>query len=97
MITKDEIMHLIHELNKEIKVKYKVKGIGLFGSFIRGEQMENSDIDLLVEFEEGADLIDLIELEHFLTERFNRKVDVVPKRALRKELRDSILREVAKI
>ena len=66
----------------------------MFGSFVRSEQAVNSDIDLLVEFEEGADLFDLIGLSLYLEEELQRKVDVVPKRALREELRESVLREV---
>jgi len=97
MKTREEIINKISALKKLIKGKYGVKTIGLFGSFIRGEQKEDSDVDILVEFEEGADLIDLIELENFLAEKLSCKVDVVPKRALREELKDTILREVAYI
>lgn len=73
-----------------------MKEIGLFGSFMRGEQSEGSDIDVLVDFEEGADLLDLVALRRFLTDLFQRKVDVVPRRVLREELRDRVLREVAR-
>jgi len=97
MITKDDIIKAIRDFKQEIERRYKVKSIGLFGSFIRGVQKEDSDIDFLVDFEEGADLIDLIELEFFLTEKFNRKVEVVPRRTLKKELKEFILREVAYI
>ncbi|NVM27688.1 MAG: nucleotidyltransferase family protein [Candidatus Helarchaeota archaeon] len=97
MITLQEIINTIRKLKDEIKKKYKVTSIGVFGSYIRAEQKEDSDIDILVDFADGADLIDLIELENFLIERLNFKVDVVPKRALREEFKDAILREVAYI
>ncbi len=97
MITKEYVLNSIRESLKEIKHKFKVKTIGLFGSFSRGEQNENSDIDLLVDFEPGADLFDLIELENYLVEKLGRKVDAVPAQALRKEFRESILNEVAYI
>ena len=74
--------------------RYKAKEIGLFGSFVRGEQSASSDIDVLVEFEEGADLFDLIGLMLYLEEVFQRGVDFVPKRVLRAELQQSILHEV---
>lgn len=69
----------------------------MFGSFVRGEQSDQSDIDVLVEFEEGADLFDLMGLTLYLEEELQRKVDVVSKRALREELRGSVLREVVAV
>jgi uncharacterized protein len=88
-----ELLARIRELKPKIMKRYKAKQIELFGSIVRGEQSGASDIDLLVEFEEGADLLDLTGLAIFLEEKLGRKVDVVPKRALREELRQSVLRE----
>jgi predicted nucleotidyltransferase len=61
---------------------------------VRGEQSGSSDIDVLVDFEEEADLFDLVGLALFLEEELQRKVDVVPRNALRTELRESVLQEV---
>jgi len=88
------IRKTIRGLKPEITTRYKVKGIGLFGSFIRQEQNETSDIDILVEFEVGADLFDLVGLAQFLEEKLKRNVDIVPKNALRAELRESVLQEI---
>lgn len=88
-----ELLVRIRKLKPKIMKRYKAKEIELFGSIVRGEQSGASDIDLLVEFEEGADLLDLTGLAIFLEEELRRKVDVVPKRALREELRESVLRE----
>ena len=88
-----ELLVRIRELKPKIMKRYKAKEIELFGSIVRGEQSGASDIDLLVEFEEGADLFDLTGLAIFLEEELGRKVDVVPKRALREELRESVLKE----
>ena len=88
-----ELLVRIRELKPKIMKRYKAKEIELFGSIVRGEQSGSSDIDLLVEFEEGADLFDLTGLAIFLEEELGRKVDVVPKRALREELRESVLKE----
>ena len=93
MSTEDLLMKL-KELKPIIAARYRAKEVGLFGSFARGEQNASSDIDVLVEFEEGADLFDLIGLTDYLEELLQRKVDIVPKRALRAELRESVLREV---
>jgi predicted nucleotidyltransferase len=97
MMNIDSILATLKELKPVIATRYKAKEIGLFGSFVRGEQNANSDIDVLVEFEEGADLFDLIGLASYLEEALQRKVDVVPKRALRAELRESVLREVVDV
>jgi hypothetical protein len=94
MKNKDEILKILEELREEIRKKYKVKAIGVFGSIIRGEQKETSDIDVLVDFEDDADLFDLTGLALFLEEKLNQKVDVVSKRALREEIKEGILKEV---
>ncbi len=95
MNQKDRILKKLRELEKQIKADYKVKEIGVFGSFVRGVEGEKSDIDILVDFEEDADLFDLSGLALLLEEKLRRKVDLVPKNALREELRESVLREVA--
>jgi predicted nucleotidyltransferase len=92
-----DIMTKLKELKPFLTARYKIKEISLFGSFVRGEQTENSDIDLLTEFEDTADLFDLIGLELYLEDVFNRSVDVVPKQALRAELRETVLQQVVPI
>ncbi len=94
MISKEEVLRMLEQLREEIMEKYKVKRIGLFGSFIKGQQKKESDIDILVGFKEDADLFDLLGLTLFLEEELNQKVDIVPEPALREELKEDILREV---
>jgi len=94
MMNAEDIVTKLRELRPIITTRYKVKEISLFGSFVRGEQNANSDIDILAEFDEGADLFDLIGLTLYLEEILQRHVDVVPKRALRTELQEPVLREV---
>lgn len=94
MSAKEDILSTLRALKPELMARYKVKEMGLFGSFVRREQGETSDIDVLVDFEEDASLFDLVRLALFLEEKFNRKVDVVPKESLRAEIRESILREM---
>jgi predicted nucleotidyltransferase len=93
MDTKESLLKTLTALKPELRARYKVKEIGLFGSFARDEERESSDIDILVDLEDGATLIDLIRLEDFLEGQLGRKVDVVTKRSLKRELRDNILRE----
>ncbi len=78
-----------------IKQNYAVKSIGVFGSFARGEAKENSDIDVLVDFVEGAKTFDnFMDLKFYLEDLFDRKVDLVTVEALRPQLRDGILKDV---
>ena len=65
----------------------------LFGSYARGDTHGGSDVDVLVEFLEPISLIQLVSLENYLTGIVGVKVDVVPKEDIRKELKDTILKE----
>jgi hypothetical protein len=93
MQTMQDILDTLKVLKPEMLARYPVKEIGLFGSFVHGEQNEASDIDLLVDFDEEASLFDLVRLALFLEERLNRKIDIVPKESLRAEIRDEVLQE----
>jgi uncharacterized protein len=90
----DEILDSLRQVKTELAAIFKVEEIGLFGSVIRGEQREDSDIDILVNLPKDADLLDLIGIGQFLEERLHHKVDVVPKESLRAEIRERILKEV---
>lgn len=74
--------------------QYRGKQVSVFGSCARGELRRDSDIDFLVEFESGFRLTDLIRLTQNLEELLGRKVDVVPRHALRKELETYVLSEL---
>ena len=91
------VLDILRALKPELLLRYKAKEIGLFGSFARSEQSGTSDVDVLVDFEEGADLLDLVGLAQFLEERLARRVDVVPRRALRAELQPFVLRELVSL
>jgi len=70
-----------------------VKRAAIFGSFVRGEQEEGSDLDVLVEFEGGKSLLDLVGLKMELEEVLGRKVDLLTYNSLHPLLRDRILEE----
>lgn len=76
-----EINSLLFEHKKELMKKYKIKRIGIFGSYSRGDQTDNSDIDILVEFEKPIGL-EFVILAEELEEILKRKVDLVSKGAL---------------
>jgi len=92
--SKEEILDKLKNVKTNLKKKYKVKRIGLFGSYANNKQKDTSDIDFLVEFEEDADLIHFIGLSRYLEEIFNTKVDVISKPSLKEELKQHILKEV---
>lgn len=85
---------IIRNYKKELAEKYKVKEIGIFGSYARGEQRKRSDVDIIVDFEEVPDLFTFIRMERYLEKLLKKKVDLVTKPAIRPELKDSILQEV---
>jgi predicted nucleotidyltransferase len=89
----------LEELKPSLEEKFKVKSIGIFGSYIRGEGEKESDLDILVEFEESADLslLDFIRLENHLSEELGVKVDLVEKRTLKPRIGKHILEEVVRI
>ena len=90
----EEVLATLRAVKPVIVKRYKVRSIDLFGSFVRGQQTADSDIDLLAEFDDNADLFDLVGLALWLEELFQRPVDVVPKRSLRAELQDTVLEQV---
>lgn len=76
-----------------LKERYKVKTIGIFGSYIRGEQTKKSDLDLLVSFSEPIGIYKFIEVEEFITNKLRVKVDLVQKGALLSMIKDQVLNE----
>src|SRR4030065_1603759 len=93
----EEIKEILKEHKEEVSRKYKVSEIGIFGSFVRGEQKKRSDLDILVEYEEIPDLLEFVNLERYLQRLLRKKVDLVRKEAIRPELKDRILKEVVYI
>lgn len=89
----------LEELKPSLEEKFKVKSIGIFGSYIRGEEKEESDLDVLVEFEESADLslLGFIGLENRLSEELGVKVDLVEKGTLKPRIGKRVLEEVVSI
>jgi predicted nucleotidyltransferase len=89
----EEIKEIIKNHKKELKEKYKVKSIAIFGSYVRGEQKEESDLDLLVEFEEPVSLLHIVSVENYLSDILGIKVDLILKKNIREELREIIIKE----
>ncbi len=87
-------VEILKKHEEQIKKKFGVKKIGVFGSTVTGEAYERSDIDILVEFRKSVDFFEFLDLQYYLEELFNRKVDLVTPDALKPFIKDKILREV---
>ena len=93
MKTNIAIENKIKELKPFLYQKYFVEKIGYFGSYARGEQNENSDIDILVSFKKPLGW-DFFDLQEFLENELKLKVDLVSEKALKEQLRQIILNNV---
>jgi uncharacterized protein len=92
-----QISSILKETLPYIKNKYEVEEVEIFGSYVRKEDTDDSDIDLLVSFSDAPSLIKFIELENYLSGLIGIKVDLVMKNSLKKNLRHFILREARPI
>lgn len=93
MLTGNDILKTLMEIKPMLANEYSVSRIGLFGSFTDESYTENSDIDLLVEFEKPIGW-KYLSLEIYLENKFNRKIDLVTKNALKEQIKDRILNQV---
>jgi predicted nucleotidyltransferase len=87
-----KILALLKSRKRTLK-KYGVRSLSVFGSVARNQVRKYSDVDLLVEFNHPVGLFEFARLKLYLERVLDRKVDLVTPQALRKELRDDILRE----
>jgi uncharacterized protein len=87
-------MKILRQHLPELRDKYSVNYLGVFGSYVRGEQTKDSDLDVLVQFEKKPGLFKYIELEDYLSELLGVKVDLVMKSALKPNIGKRILNEV---
>lgn len=91
--TKQELINAIHSNEKKI-LSFGVKRLGLFGSFVREEQDEKSDIDFLVVFNKGKKSFDnLFDLHETLTNLTQRKIEVVTDKGIGRRFKKHILNE----
>jgi len=90
-VSVNDLSSIIRVEKEYLQQHFYVGQIGIFGSYTRNEQRMDSDVDVLVDFSRPVSLLTIIALENYLSDKFNRKADVVPKDDVRSELRDSIL------
>jgi predicted nucleotidyltransferase len=87
------IKQIIKELKPELEKKFHVSSIGIFGSIVRHDFSENSDVDIIVDFSQpiGIEFIDLADL---LEEKFHEQVDLVSKKGIKPQYFSSIENEI---
>jgi uncharacterized protein len=91
----DTIIQTLKASLPELRDRYGVISLGVFGSYVRGEQTPDSDLDLLVEFDQRPlTLLQFIALEYELSDRLHIKVDLVEKTVLKPKIGERILQEV---
>ena len=96
MKTIADIKTILQAQKPYLAQEYGIVGIGVFGSYVRGEQRSDSDLDILIELQDPPrlDLFDLVNLEYDLSDLLGVKVDLAIKRNLRKRIGRRILSEV---
>jgi uncharacterized protein len=93
MKSRKEMEKILKKNKSYLKKKFNVNEIGIFGSYARGEESKDSDVDILVTFSESIGW-EFIDLKEYLEEILDAEVDLVTIKALKPQLRDSILKEV---
>lgn len=99
MRTLDEIKEILQAQKPYLTEKFGVTEVGVFGSYVRNEQRPDSDVDILIELERPPQisLIGLVELQYYLSDVLETKVDVALKKNLKKRIGKRILGEVVPI
>jgi hypothetical protein len=93
MLTKFEIENKLQAIKPVLTDKFHVSSIGYFGSYSTGQQNEQSDLDLLVEFSEPVGW-EFFTLERFLEQTMGLRVDLVTRNSLKEQIKESILKQV---
>ena len=90
-----DVLALLRQHEPEIQKKFGVATIGIFGSFVRGEERPDSDVDVLVTFQNGRETFDnYMDCKFYLEDLFGRTVDLIIQDTIKKRLRPYILAEV---
>lgn len=90
----DDILTQLRALQPDLRRRYPIRSMGVFGSYVRGEQRDDSDVDVLIELGDGMDLIAYAGLQIELSDALGVPVDLVEREALRPNLARQVLSEV---
>ena len=91
--TIDEIREILQGSMRYFEEKFSVDKFLLFGSYAKNQQTPESDIDLLVSFTQPVDMFDFIDLQDYLAQLFDKKIDLGTSNSLKKFIKDKILKE----
>ncbi|MBI4784472.1 MAG: nucleotidyltransferase family protein [Oscillatoriophycideae cyanobacterium NC_groundwater_1537_Pr4_S-0.65um_50_18] len=94
MKTFEEVKQCLIQIKPKLQQIYQVTELGIFGSYARQEQTEESDVDVLIDYDQAPTLFKLVELREDLSKVLEMKVDLVTKNGLKPRMRDRILSEV---
>lgn len=93
LMTLDEAKRQLQDLKPILKEKHKVETVDIFGSYARGGQTPQSDLDLLVTYSETPDVVGVNSIKRFLRRKLGVKVDIVSKKYVNPLIKDKILEE----
>jgi len=93
----EDIQTILRKQLPELRERYGVKSLRIFGSYARGEQTPESDVDILVEFDRKPGLLKFVNLEAYLSELLGVEVQLTTMEALREEFRDTVVREAVEV
>ena len=90
----DDIIGQLRAMQPDLRQRYRLREMGVFGSYVRGEQREDSDLDVLVEFDDGTTLLDYAGLQMELSDALGLRVELANKKTLKPRIGKTILAEV---
>ena len=93
----DKIKQILRYHKLTLHKRFKIKKLGIFGSYVRGEQKKNSDVDILVEFRQDPGFFDYLKMENHLSYILKKPVDLVMKGSLKPTIGKYIMNEVVYI
>ena len=94
MKTKDEVLKILKDELPYLREKYGITKIGIFGSYSRGEQNIESDVDLLIEFEKPIGFFRFLAIEDYIEKKLGVKAELVTEDALKPRMKPHVLEEV---
>jgi hypothetical protein len=90
----EEIKASLGQVKSLIKEKYQISELGIWGDYVKGEVKENSQVNILIDYTEPPSLLDLVDMEYYLSDLLKVKADIISKNGLKGKRRERILSEV---
>ncbi|MBE7385483.1 MAG: nucleotidyltransferase family protein [Leptolyngbya sp. SIO1E4] len=94
MKTLDDFKQILRQNKSLLQEQYQVTMLGIFGSYARGEQTAESDLDILIDYDKAPTLFQLVELRDYLSEQVGLRVDLVTKNGLKSRIKARVLAEI---